>query len=130
MGQIAAEFGYIDRKPVIRLKASSPRSANREIRYIIHIDHVWRYSEDHYEPLDAKEPKTFEGFMMAKALDLYELFDFGAPSSRQMAETAWLIQDSIEKLLSMPPEPPTQTEAIGEAKMQIDGSQVEAEVKI
>jgi hypothetical protein len=130
MGQIAAEFGYMDQKPVIRLKASSPRSANRDIRYIIHLDHIWRYSEQHYEPLDANAPKTFEGFMMAKCLDLYELFDLGAPSSRQMAETAWLIQDSIDKLLNMPPEPPTEKKAIGEAKMQIDGSQVEAEIEV
>lgn len=130
MGQIEAEFGYLNRKPIIRLKASVPRSGNKDIRYLIALDHIWRYSEDHYEPLDAMEPKTFEGYMMAKCLDLYQLFDLGIPNSRQMAETTWLIQDSIDTLLKMPPEPPPAKKAIGEAIMTIDGNQVEAEVKI
>lgn len=130
MGQITAEFGYQERKPVIRLKASAPRSANKDIRYVIPLDHVWRYSEEHYQPLDSKAPRTYEGWMMAKCLDLYQLFDLGSPDSRQMAETAWLIQDSIDKLLAMPPEPPPDRKTIGEAKMTIDGNQVEAEVKV
>jgi hypothetical protein len=130
MGQIAAELGYWDRKPAIVLKASVPRSANKDKRYLIPLDQIWRYSEEHYEPFDASAPPTFEGFMMAKCLDLYELFDLGTPSSRQLGETAWLIQDSIDQLLKMPPEQQPERKPVGEAKMIIDGNQVEAEVKI
>jgi hypothetical protein len=66
--------------------------------------------------------------MMAKCLDLFELFDLGVPTSRQLAEVAWLIQDSIDRLKDMPPyhEP---KKAVAEAKMTIDGTKVEAEVK-
>jgi hypothetical protein len=125
--QIARELGYWEKKPAIILKASVPRSANKDKRYVILFDHIWQYTEDFYEPLDATMPKTFEGFMMAKALDLYELFDLGTPNSRQLAEVAWLIQDSIDQLKDMPPYH-KQKKVVGEATMEIDGTRVEAEI--
>ena len=128
--QIAAKLGYWDKKPAIILKASVPRSANRDKRHIIFLDQIWMYSEDHYEQIEENMPPTFEHYMMAKCLDLYQLFDLGTPNSRQLAELAWLIQDSIDQLKGMPPETPPKKVAIGEAKMQIDGNQVEAEIKI
>lgn len=128
--QIAAKLGYWDKKPAIILKASVPRSANNNKRYNIFLDQIWLYSEDHYEQATPDMPPTYEHYMLAKCLELYDLFDLGTPNSRQLAELAWLIQDSIDQLKGMPPEPPPKKVAIGEAKMQIDGNQVEAEIKI
>jgi len=128
MGQIAAELCYYDKKPAIALKPAVPRSANQDKRYIIMLDQIWTFSEDHYERLTEKMPRTFESFMMHKCLDLYELFDLGMPNSRQLAETAWLIQDAIEQLKNMPPAPIEKKKVIGEAKMTIEGTTVMAEV--
>ena len=128
MGQIKAELGYWEKKPAIVLKASTPRSANRDKRYLIPLDHVWQFSEDHYEPFDSKMPKTFEGFILAKCLDLFELFDLGAPNTRQIAELAFLIEDSIDQLLKMPPEEPPKPKVVGDAKMTIDGHEMETEL--
>lgn len=126
--QIAAQLGYWDGKPAIVLKAKVPRSANRDKRYCLFFDQIWLYSEDHYEQVTPDMPKTFEQFMLAKCLDLYELFDLGAPNSRQLAELAWLIQDSIDQLKDMPPKP-KRKKAVGEAEMTIDGTTVMAEVR-
>ena len=102
--QIAAEYGYWDKKPALILKAKTPRSANKDKRYMIMLDQVWIYSEDHYEQIRPDMPATYESFMMHKCLDLFELFDLGMPNSRQLAETAWLIEDAIDSLLNMPPQ--------------------------
>jgi len=128
-GQIAAELGYWEKKPAILLKAATPRSANKDKRYILMLDQIWMYSDDHYEQVTPEMPKTFESFMMHKCLDLYELFDLGTPNSRQLAETAWLIQDSIEALKDMPPKEIKKKKVIGEAEMTIEGDTVKAEVK-
>lgn len=127
MGQIKAELCYWDNKPAMVLLASTPRSANKEKRYLIKMDEIWLYSEEHYEPVTEKMPRTFESFMMHKCLDLYELFDLGSPNSRQLAEVAWTIQDGIDQLVRMPPTEPRK-QVIGEAKMTIDGTTVETEV--
>ena len=126
--QIAAKLGYWEKQPAIILTASVPRSANKDKRYVIFLNDIWRYSEDFYERLTQQMPPTFEGFIMAKCLDLFELFDLGTPTSRQLAEVAWLIEDSIDRLKNMPPyhEP---KKAVAEAKMTIDDTKVEAEVK-
>jgi hypothetical protein len=126
--QIAADLGYWDKKLAIILKAAVPRSANKDKRYIILFDHIWQYTEDFYEQLHKDMPPTFEGFMLAKTLDLYELFDLGTPNSRQLAEVAWLIQDSIEQLKDLPPDF-KEKKVVGEAKMTIDGTTVIAEMK-
>ena len=125
MGQIAAKLGYWGDKPAIALKAAVPRSANRDKRYMIFLDQIWLYSEDHYEQVTKDLPPTFEHYMMAKCLELYELFDLGMPNSRQLAELAWLIQDSIDQLLKMPPKP-TEKKAVGEVDVTIDGNTVMA----
>ena len=126
--QIAAKLGYWDKKPAIILKASVPRSANKDKRYTIFLDQIWLYSEDHYERIKEDMPPTFEDYMMAKCLDLYQLFDLGTPNSRQLAELAWLIQDSIDQLKDMPPWH-KRKKVIGEASMTIDGTKVAAEVR-
>ena len=126
-GQLAAEIGYWEDKPAIILKAKVPRESNKVRRYIIKMDEVWIYSEDHYEQLSEKMPPTFESFMMHKCLDLYELFDLGTPNSRQLAEVAWLIQDSIDSMMKLPPYIPRK-EVIGEAEANIDGQKFTTEV--
>lgn len=126
-GQLAAEIGYWDDKPAIVLKAKAPRGSNQDKRYIIKMDHVWIYSEDHYEQLNDEMPPTFESFMMHKCLDLYELFDLGTPSSRQLAEVAWLIQDSIDQMMKLPPHIPRK-KVIGEAEANIGGEKFTTEV--
>lgn len=125
--QIAVEFGYWEKKPALILKAKAPRSANKDQRYVIMLDQVWIYSEDHYEQIRPDMPKTYESFMMHKCLDLYELFDLGTPNSRQLAETAWLIEDSIDSLLKMPPQAQMERMVAAEnikAKLKIDGEPV------
>ena len=102
-GELEAELGYWNKKPAIVLKAKYPRESNKNQRYLIPLDHIWVYSEDHYERVAAHMPKDFESFMLAKSFVLYELFDLGTPNSRQLAEVAWLIQDSIDQLMKMPP---------------------------
>ncbi len=128
--QIAAELGYWEKKPAIILKASVPRSANRDKRYVIMMDHIWQYTEDHYEPLDSKMPKTFQAFMLAKCLDLFELFDLGYPSSRHMAELVFLIEASIDDVVHMLPYREPETKQVAEASMTIDGKTVETEVEL
>jgi hypothetical protein len=124
-GELVAELGYWDKRPAIVLKAKQPRSNNADTRYLIPLDQIWMYSEDHYEQVTDKMPKTFESFMLHKCLDLYELFDLGTPSSRQLAEVAWLIQDSIDQLMKMPPlELPKKVVGEATATMQpMDGSE-------
>lgn len=126
--QIDSYLGYWEKKPAIFLKAAVPRQSNKDKRYIIMMDHIWQYTEDFYEQLNADMPPTFEGFMLAKCLDLYELFDLGSPTPRQLAEVAWLIESSVDQLLKMPPFI-KQKEVIGEAELTIDGNKVVAEVK-
>ena len=126
--QIAAKLGYWEKQPAIILTASVPRSANKDKRYVIFLNDIWRYSEDFYERLTPEMPPTFEGFIMAKCLDLFELFDLGSPTSRQLAQVAWLIEDSIDRLKDMPPYHKPK-KAVGEAKMTIDGNRVIAEVR-
>lgn len=126
-GELIAELGYWDKKPAIVLKAKYPRASNKDKRYLIELNKIWMYSEDHYEQLHNGMPKTFESFMLHKCLDLYELFDLGAPSSRQLAEVAWLIQDSIDQLLKLPPIAPRR-KVVGEAEATIDGQKFSTEV--
>ena len=66
--------------------------------------------------------------MFAKCLELYDLFDLGTPNSRQLAELTWLIQDSIDRLVDMPPYH-KRKKVVGEASMTIDGTKVAAEVR-
>jgi len=101
--QIDTEFGYWEKKPALILKPKVPRSGNKDKRYVIKLNHVWIYSEDHYEQLSSDMPPTYESFLMHKCLDLFELFDLGTPSSRQLGELAWMIEDAIDSLVKMPP---------------------------
>jgi len=126
--QIAAEIGYWDKQPAIILKAAVPRSANKDVRYIIFFNQIWMFSEEHYEQVSKDMPKTYEHFMLAKCLELYELFDLGMPNTRQLAEIAWLIQDSIDQVKNMPPYH-KRKKVVGEATMYINGHKVATEVK-
>lgn len=126
--QIAAELGYWETKPAIVLKASVPRDSNKDKRYVILFDHIWQYTEDFYEQLDPVMPATFVEFMLAKASDLYELFDLGIPTSRQLAEVAWLIQDNIDQLKDMKPYH-KEKQVVGEARMTIGNQSVFTEIK-
>ena len=72
-------------------------------------------------------PRTFEGFMLAKTLDLYQLFDLGTPHPRQLAETAWLIQDAIDDLKNMPPYQ-DRKKFSGRSAITIDGNKLKAEI--
>lgn len=127
-GDLVAEIGYWEKKPAIILKAKRPRSSNRDKRYIIMLEQIWIYSEDHYDKLHAGMPETYESFMLHKCFDLYELFDLGLPDSRKMAQLAWLIQDSIDQLLKVPPYI-ERKKVIGEAELKIDGQKITTEVK-
>jgi hypothetical protein len=127
-GDLVAEVGYWDKKPAIILKAKRPREANRLTRYIIIMEQIWIYSEDHYEKLHPGMPETYESFMLHKCFDLYELFDLGLPDSRKMAQVAWLIQDSIDQLLKVPPYK-QRKKVLGEAELTIDGQKITTEVK-
>jgi hypothetical protein len=120
--QIATEFGYWEKKPALILKAKVPRSGNKDKRYVIKLDEVWIYSEDHYEQIRPDMPKTYESFMMHKCLDLYELFDLGTPDARQLAEVAWLIEDAIDSLINMPPQ--------GEMERMVKAEDIKASLKI
>ena len=126
--QIAAELGYWEKKPAIVLKPSVPRDSNKDKRYVILFDHIWQYTEDFYEQLDPIMPATFTEFMLAKAFDLYELFDLGTPTSRQLAEVAWLIQDSIDQLKDMKPYH-KKKQVVGEARMTIGTKSITTEIK-
>jgi hypothetical protein len=125
--QITAELGYWEKQPAAILMPAVPRQSNKDKRYIIFFNQIWKYSEEHYEQLSPQMPPTYESFMAHKALDLYELFDLGIPNSRQLAEVAWLIQDVIEDLKKLPPYS-RRKKVIGEAKIVIDGEKMEAEV--
>lgn len=127
-GQIAADLVYYGEKPAIALRAATPRSANKDKRYALMLDHIWMFSEDHYEQVTPDMPRTFQSFMMHKCLDLFQLFDLGTPNSRQLAETVFLIQDAIEALKDMPPKPIKEKKVIGEAEMTIEGNTVKTEV--
>jgi hypothetical protein len=126
-GDLIAELGYWDDKPAIALKAKYPRSSNKDKRYMIPLDHIWLFSEDHYEQVADHLPPDYESFMLAKCLDLYELFDIGRPNSRQLAEVAWLIQDSIDQLMKMPPLV-TPRKVVAEAQAIINGEKFTTEV--
>ena len=67
------------------------------------LDHVWMYSEDHYEQMSPEMPATYAIFIMQKSLELFELFDLGTPTSWQLAELAFMVQDAIDSLVNMPP---------------------------
>jgi len=126
--QIKADVSYWDEKPAIVLIAAVPRSGNSHIRYCIFLDVIWLYSQDHYEQVTPDLPATYEHYMFAKCLELYDLFDLGTPNSRQLAELTWLIQDSIDRLVDMPPYH-KRKKVVGEASMTIDGTKVAAEVR-
>lgn len=127
-GELVAEIGYWEKKPAIILKARRPRASNRDKRYVIMLDQIWIYSEDHYDKLHAGMPETYESYMLHKCFDLYELFDLGIPDSRKMAQVAWLIQDSIDQLLKVPPYEQKER-VLGEAELTIDGQKITTEVK-
>lgn len=128
-GGIASEVGYWDDKPAIILKPKVPRSGNKGKRYLITMDQLWLYSEDHYEQLSSHMPPTFESFILHKTMDLYELFDLGIPTSRQLAEVAWLIQDSIDQMLHIPPLEKDK-KVVGEAEAVIAGKKLTTEVSV
>lgn len=126
-GDLVAELGYWKKKPAICIKAKYPREGNHDKRYLIPLDQIWLFSEDHYEQVADHLPPDYESFMFAKGLDLYELFDLGVPDSRKLAEVAWLIQDSIDQLMKMPP-PEVQRKVVGEATANIGGQEFTTEV--
>lgn len=126
-GDLVSELGYWDKKPAIALKAKYPRASNKDKRYMIPLNQIWLFSEDHYEQVAEHLPPDYESFMLAKCLDLYELFDLGHPSSRQLAEVAWLIQDSIDQLMKMPPLE-IQRKVVAEAQGTINGEKFTTEV--
>lgn len=126
-GDLAAELGYWNKKPAIVLKAKHPRGSNKDKRYLIPLDQIWVFSEDHYEKINENMPNEFEDYMLAKCMDLYELFDLGTPDSRKLAEVAWLIQDSIDQLMKMPPLE-TKRKVVAEAEATINGEKFTTEV--
>ncbi len=126
--QITTQFGYWEKKPALILKPRVPRSSNAGKRYLITLDQAWMYSEDHYEQVSPKMPPTYQEYIFAKALELYELFDLGStPTTRQLAEVAWLIMDAIDSLVNMPPYEEMQNMITAEearVKLSIDGEPV------
>lgn len=115
MAEIVSELGYYNRQPVICLAPKVERTSNKGRRFLIGINQLFEYSEDHNA--------TFEEHMMRVATKIMARFDLGEPDTRKMAEIAAVIQSRIEDLIKMPPLP-SRKKVVAEADVMIDGVKV------
>ena len=112
MADVVSELGYYNRQPVICLAPKVERTSNKGRRFLIGMDQLFEYSEDHNA--------TFEQHMMRICAKIMARFDLGEPNTRKMAEIAAVIQSRIDDLLQMPPMAPKMV-PVAEATVLIDG---------
>ena len=79
--------------------------------FAIPLNDAWLYSEEH-------NPEGFIQNMATVCSFLCDLFDLGLPTPRRMAELATIIQEGLDELVKMPPEP-TKRVTIGEVTISI-----------
>lgn len=120
MSEIAAELGYYRNQPVICLKPRVERSSNKNKRYLVGMQQLHYWSEEHNE--------SFEAQLFNVGHQIYELFDLGTPNSRQLADVATAIQSRIDDLIKMPPDRPRRV-TVGEATIKADGEEMTAEIR-
>lgn len=119
MAEITSELGYWQRQPVICLAPKVERTSNKGKRFLIGIDQLWEYSEDHNA--------TFEQHMRRISQAVMERFDLGEPTIKKMAEIAAVIQSRIDDLIKMPPLLP-EKKAVASAIVRIDGTPFDHEI--
>ena len=119
MAEIRSELGYFQRQPVICLAPKVERTSNKGKRFLIGINQLFEYSEDHNA--------TFEQHMRRISQAVIERFDLGELTIRKMAEIAAVIQSRIDDLLKMPPLP-SEKKAVASAIVKIDGTPFEHEI--
>lgn len=103
---------------VLVLAPAQPRSSNHDKRWVIREQDLWKFSEE------LNDRDQFCDYMFSVCARVYELFDLGDPSVKDMAEVATCIQSGIDELLSAigdTTEAHRNPEIIGEAKMVING---------
>lgn len=97
MSMIARSFGYMDQQPVMIIR---PTVRDNGKRFVIKLNDLWKYSEDHNE--------LFEAFLANKMLQICDLFDISLPKglkqiSALMVDISGVIMDGIDELVKMRP---------------------------
>ena len=119
MAEIRSELGYYDRQPVICLAPKVERTSNKGKRFLIGMNQLHEYSEDHNA--------TFEQHIRRIAQAIIERFDLGELTIKKMADIAAVIQSRIDDLLKMPPLAP-EKKAVASAIVKIDGTPFDHEI--
>jgi hypothetical protein len=119
MAEITSELGYFNRQPVICLAPKVERTSNKGKRFLIGINQLFEYSEDHNA--------TFEQHMRRISQAVVERFDLGELTIKKMADIASVIQSRIDDLLKMPPLAP-EKKAVASAIVKIDGTPFDHEI--
>lgn len=100
MKPIERESRYYKGKPAMVLR---PAVRDNGKRFIIKLDDIWKYSENHNE--------LFELFFANKVILICKLFDIAVPKGEKlfaqiMASIAIIIMEGIDDLVKMPPYQP------------------------
>jgi hypothetical protein len=119
MAEIRSELGYFDRQPVICLAPKVERTSNKGKRFLIGMNQLYEYSEDHNA--------TFEQHMRRISQAIIERFDLGELTIKKMADIAAVIQSRIDDLIKMPPLAP-EKKAVASAIVKIDGTPFDHEI--
>ena len=120
MADVKAELGYYDNQPVICLRPRVERTSNKGRAFLIGMNQLHEYSEDHNQ--------SFEAHIFRICNKIYKIFDLGQPNTRKLAEIASLIQSRIDDLLKMPPMP-SETRTVAEAKVKAAGNEFDHEIR-
>lgn len=88
-----------------RAYSSTPRKAPT---FAIRLEDVWQYSQDHNP--------AFRQHFFNICMMLCKLFELGLVTARKMAEIASVIEEGIDDLVKMPPQP-TNGVCVGEVKL-------------
>jgi len=104
---IKRTMGYYQGKPALFL---APVIRDNGNRFIIKLDDIWKYSEDHNE--------HFEMFMAAQVAKICTLFGIQISEDRhffiqQMSRIADVIMEGIDELVAMQPRDEDNAENVG-----------------
>lgn len=97
MAIIKREIGYFQGKPALFL---APVVRDNGKRFIIKLNDVWKYSEDHND--------RYESFLANRVLQLCMLFDIQIPKGKKlfvqaMSGIATVIMEGIDDLIKLKP---------------------------
>lgn len=97
MKVVERTFGYFEASPVMILR---PAGRDNRNRFIIKLNDIWKYSEDHNE--------LFESFMINRVIQLCGMFGITVPKgevafAQLMSSIATVIMEGIDDLVKMAP---------------------------